>query len=190
MKLNPQLEFTPTGVPFVGYIGAGSRLSLKSEGRGVSIQQTLGSQMWIILSLLAMIVVPGYALLFDRERIAKGVFSYAVLGIVIAIGVPFFIKYSLRLFGRRRIFVDPNFQKISFYSSGTTTESALDFSSIASLHTKLYIYRSDGMAHDNFIVVAIDRDGKSHELCVTDDKSNAADIETRLSQVIALVSVT
>jgi uncharacterized membrane protein len=189
MRQNSRFNTTTGSDPFIGHAGVGSRLTIKPEGRGFSILPSLGSQLWLIFSLLAMILVPAYAYFFDRASIRGGAFGYSILAIMEVFAIPFFLKFSFQLLGRRRIHVDPVLQKIYLYSSGTTASRAINFASISKTEIRRFVYRSDQSETDNFTVTIVDRDEQTIELCTSDKESEATQIEQRLSQVIGLKSI-
>ncbi|CAN5672483.1 hypothetical protein BH10BDE1_BH10BDE1_16560 [soil metagenome] len=185
MKIDPRFNRAATGAAFIGHAGVGSQVLIKDEGRGFSIQQSAASQLWLILSLLAMIVVPTQVFIFERAKI-RGTFSYFVLGIVAVIAVPFFIKYTFRFFGRRRVYVDPTLQKIYFYTSGTNSSVTHEFASIQSVKVETSVFRSEGTATDNFTVLLVDQASNRFELCTTDLETQAREIERRLASAMRI----
>lgn len=168
----------------MGYQGVGSHLELLNRSGTWVLRETVRSQLFTILTLAIIGLLPIWLLTSRIEKIKGGMFAYAVLSLSSFVGFAFGAKYLMRLLGQRRVEFDLATKSVRLFAQGSTAEQTFAFNKVTSLKCSESDYTSAKTVSKNYSFIVTLTDGTEMNLATSDRAENAKTIFEKLSQIL------
>lgn len=165
----------------MGHAGVGARLQYIQSGDVGTLQETASSQLQLVALLALMFFYPIWILVFQNDRINGGLFGRGVLAVTSLVLAPFLLKYTKRLFGRRRIEIRRKEGALLFLESAAVESKRIRIDEIKHFKIEEYKYLTMTIYRKNHALILVETNGKEHHLCASDSRKNIESVYKKLA---------